>query len=160
MTDEVAALVLRDNYDQAQALTSSATQAASMAEVHERYVRSLEQAGVLNRELEFLPSIEAFEDRAAAGGGLTAPEFAILLSHTKVALSQALLASDLPDDPYLAGRARALLPEPPARALPRAAGAALAPARDHRDPDRERPRQPRRHDLPLPARRRDRRRTG
>ena len=103
MTDEVAALVLRDNYDQAQALTSSATQAASMAEVHERYVRSLEQAGVLNRELEFLPSIEAFEERAAAGGGLTAPEFAILLSHTKVALSQALLASDLPDDPYLAG---------------------------------------------------------
>ena len=103
MTDEVAALVLRDNYDQAQALTSSATQAASMAEVHERYVRSLEQAGVLNRELEFLPSIEAFEDRAAAGGGLTAPEFAILLSHTKVALSQALLASELPDDPYLAG---------------------------------------------------------
>ena len=103
MTDEVSALVLRDNYGQAQALTSSATQAASMAEVHERYVRSLEQAGVLNRELEFLPSIEAFEDRAAAGGGLTAPEFAILLSHTKVALSQALLASDLPDDPYLAG---------------------------------------------------------
>ena len=74
-----------------------------MAEVHERYVRSLEQAGVLNRELEFLPSIEVFEERAASGGGLTAPEFAILLSHTKVALSQALLASELPDDPYLAG---------------------------------------------------------
>ena len=74
-----------------------------MAEVHERYVRSLEQAGVLNRELEFLPSIEAFEERAASGGGLTAPEFAILLSHTKVALSQALVASKLPDDPYLAG---------------------------------------------------------
>ena len=103
MTDEVAALVLRDNYDQAQALTSSTAQAASMAEVHERYVRSLEHAGVLNRELEFLPSIEAFEERAASGGGLTAPEFAILLSHTKVALSQALLASELPDDPYLAG---------------------------------------------------------
>ena len=37
MTDEVATLVLRDNYGQAQALTSSVTQAASMAEVHERY---------------------------------------------------------------------------------------------------------------------------
>jgi glutamate dehydrogenase len=73
-----------------------------MAEVHERYVRSLEQAGVLSRDLEALPSIEAFEERARAGGGLTAPEFAILLSHTKIALSRALLASDLPDDPYLA----------------------------------------------------------
>ena len=83
-----------------------------MAEVHERYVRSLEQAGVLNRELEFLPSIEAFEDRAAAGGGLTAPEFAILLSHTKVALSQALVASDLPDDPYLAGELALYFPTP------------------------------------------------
>ncbi|HEU5143503.1 MAG TPA: NAD-glutamate dehydrogenase domain-containing protein, partial [Solirubrobacterales bacterium] len=110
MTDEVATLVLRDNYDQAQALTSSATQAASMAEVHERYVRSLEQTGVLNRELEFLPSIETFEERAAAGGGLTAPEFAILLSHTKVALSQALLASDLPDDPYLSTELAAYFP--------------------------------------------------
>src|SRR4029079_14616608 len=69
MTDEVAALVLRDNYGQAQALTRPTTQAASMAEVHERYVRSLEQAGLLNREIEFLPSIAAFEDRAAAGGG-------------------------------------------------------------------------------------------
>ena len=102
MTDEVATLVLRDNYDQAQAITSSVAQAASMAEVHERYVRSLEQAGVLSRDLEALPSIEAFEERARAGGGLTAPEFAILLSHTKIALSRALLASDLPDDPYLA----------------------------------------------------------
>ena len=102
MTTEVATLVLRDNYDQAQAITSSAAQAASMAEVHERYVRSLEQAGVLSRDLEALPSIEAFEERARAGGGLAAPEFAILLSHTKIALSRALLATDLPDDPYLA----------------------------------------------------------
>jgi glutamate dehydrogenase len=102
MTDEVGELVLRDNYDQAQAISSSVAQAGSMAEVHERYVRSLEQSGVLSRELEFLPSIEAFEERAAAGGGLTAPEFAILLSHTKIALSRALLGSDLPDDPHLA----------------------------------------------------------
>ena len=36
MTDEVAALVLRDNYDQAQALSTSLAQAASMAEGHER----------------------------------------------------------------------------------------------------------------------------
>jgi glutamate dehydrogenase len=110
MTDEVAELVLRDNYGQGQAITSSLAQAASMAEVHERYVRSLEHAGVLNRELEHLPSIEAFEERASKGGGLTAPEFAILLSHTKVSLSQALLASDVPDDPSLADELEAYFP--------------------------------------------------
>ncbi len=160
MTDEVSALVLRDNYDQAQALTSSATQAASMAEVHERYVRSLEQAGVLNRELEFLPSIEAFEDRAAAGrraDGARVRDPA--LAHEGRALAGAARVR-APRRSVPRGRARALLPDPPARAVPGAAGAALAPARDHRDADRERPRQPRRHDLPLPARRRDRRRTG
>ena len=44
-----------------------------------------------------MPSTE----RKAAGGGLTMPEFAILLSYTKIALSEELLASDLPEDPYL-----------------------------------------------------------
>ena len=52
MTEEVAALVLRDNYEQAQALSSSVAQAGSMAEVHERYIRNLEQTGVLSRELD------------------------------------------------------------------------------------------------------------
>ena len=72
-----------------------------MVDVHARYIRSLEQAGKLDRELEFLPNDEELAERQAAGGGLTAPEFAILLSYTKIALYEELLASDLPDDPYL-----------------------------------------------------------
>ena len=110
MADEVAALVLRDNYEQTQAISSSTAQAASMVEVHERYVRSLEQAGTLNRELECLPTEEGFDERQAAGGGLTAPEFATLLSHTKIALAQELLASDLPEDPYLSSELERYFP--------------------------------------------------
>jgi glutamate dehydrogenase len=110
MGDEVAALVLRDNYEQTQAIATSTAQAASMLEVHERYVRSLEQAGTLNRELECLPSDEGFDEREAAGGGLTAPEFATLLSHTKIALEQELLASDLPEDPYLSSELERYFP--------------------------------------------------
>ena len=49
----------------------------------------LEQAGVLNRELEFLPSDEVLAERKAAGRGLSTPEFAILLSYTKIALADA-----------------------------------------------------------------------
>jgi glutamate dehydrogenase len=101
MQDEVASLVLRDNYEQAQAISRSAALAGSMVEVHERYIRALEQSGVLNRELEFLPSEDVLGERKAAGLGLTTPEFAILLSYTKIALSGQLLASDLPEDPYL-----------------------------------------------------------
>ena len=110
MGDEVAALVLRDNYEQTQAISTSTAQAGAMVEVHERYVRSLEQAGTLNRELEFLPTVEGFDEREAAGGGLTAPEFATLLSHTKIALAQELLASDLPEDPYLSSELELYFP--------------------------------------------------
>jgi glutamate dehydrogenase len=100
MEADVARLVLRDNYEQAQVISISAAQAAPMVEVHERYIRMLEQSGVLNRELEYLPSDETIDDRDAAGFGLTTPELAILLSYTKIALSGELLASDLPEDPY------------------------------------------------------------
>ncbi len=102
MTDDVAALVLRDNYEQAQAISRSQVLAASMLEVHQRYIRALEQSGLLNRELEFLPGEETLAERRAGGAGLTTPEFAILLSYTKIALSRELLASDLPEDGYLA----------------------------------------------------------
>jgi glutamate dehydrogenase len=110
MGDEVSALVLRDNYEQTQAISTSTAQAASMIEVHERYVRSLEQSGTLNRELEFLPTDEGFDEREAAGGGLTPPEFATLLSHTKISLAQELLASDLPEDPYLSSELERYFP--------------------------------------------------
>ena len=110
MDDEVAALVLRDNYKQAQAIATSAAQAGSMVEVHERYIRSLEQSGALNRELEFLPDDEVLGERGAAGGGLATPEFAILLSYTKISLSEELLASELPEDPYFSSELERYFP--------------------------------------------------
>jgi glutamate dehydrogenase len=110
MQDEVAALVLRDNYEQAQAISRSAALAASMLEVHERLIRALEQSGVLNRALEALPSEELIDERKAAGRGLTTPEFAILLSYSKIALSQELLASNLPEDPYLSAELERYFP--------------------------------------------------
>ena len=110
MEDEVAALVLRDNYEQAQALSTAVAQAGSMAEVHERYLRALETAGELDRELEFLPDDETLAARRTAGGGLVAPEFAILLSYTKVGLTDALLRSDLPDEPFFAAELERYFP--------------------------------------------------
>ena len=110
MGDEVAELVLRDNYEQTQAISISTAQAASMVEVHVRSVRSLELAGTLNRELEFLPTEEGFSEREAEGRGLTPPEFATLLSHTKIALADELLASDLPEDPYLSSELERYFP--------------------------------------------------
>ena len=101
MTDEVADLVLRDNYHQNVVLGASVAQNTSMLHVHARYMKRLERDGLLNRELEFLPGGKALSERRAAGTGLTLPEFSVLLAYTKMGLADEVLESDLPDDPYL-----------------------------------------------------------
>jgi glutamate dehydrogenase len=104
MTDEVADLVLADNYGQNLALANAVYQSVSMAGVHEDWMERLESRGLLDRELEFLPSTEAMEIRRSNHKGLTSPELAVLLAYTKIVLEDEILASDLPDDPYLEGR--------------------------------------------------------
>jgi glutamate dehydrogenase len=69
--------------------------------VHARQMERLEQAGRLDRALEALPTAKGLQERHAAGQGLTTPELAVLLAHTKLELDRALVASDVPDDPYL-----------------------------------------------------------
>jgi glutamate dehydrogenase len=101
MTDEVATLVLRNNYLQTQALTVAETQAAGMFHVHVRLMREMEKAGSLDRAIEALPDDETIDERRTAGLGLTRPELAVLLAYVKIDLFEALLASDLPDDPAL-----------------------------------------------------------
>ncbi|GGD15402.1 NAD-glutamate dehydrogenase [Nocardioides daphniae] len=103
MTDEVGALVLRDNYEQNLALSNAVATAPEMLHVHEDWMRALTSQGVLNRELEGLPSSKEVKRRLEAGEGLTGPELAVLLSWTKIVLADELLASDIPDDPYLRG---------------------------------------------------------
>ncbi len=101
MTDEVATLVLRNNYLQTQALTVAEAQAAGMFHVHVRLMREMEKAGALDRTIEALPNDETIDERRTASLGLTRPELAVLLAYVKIELFQALLASDLPDDPAL-----------------------------------------------------------
>jgi glutamate dehydrogenase len=100
MTDEVSSLVLRDNYEQNLALANAAANAGSLLHVHEDWMRTLEREGVLNRELEGLPTSRAVRRRAERGEGLTVPELSVLLAWTKIVLAEKLVGSDLPDDPY------------------------------------------------------------
>jgi glutamate dehydrogenase len=100
-TDEVARLVLRNNYGQNVALASAEAQAPSLLHVHARYIRRLVRSGRLNRALEGLPTERQITERRQAGAGLSQPEFSVLLAYTKITLADELLASDLPEDPYL-----------------------------------------------------------
>ncbi|MEQ8842217.1 MAG: NAD-glutamate dehydrogenase [Acidimicrobiales bacterium] len=99
MTGEVTMLVLADNYSQTQALSTARSQAAGMVDVHARYLSWLEGQGLIDRALEGLPDAETMGERMVSGEGLTTPELAVILAYTKNVLSDALLASDVPDDP-------------------------------------------------------------
>src|SRR5579863_5285064 len=101
MTDDVAALVLRHNYRQNMALAASRAQAPSLLHVHARYLRKLVRDKRIDPEQDVLPSDREIAERRSAGGGLTTPEFALLLAQTKISADDEVLASDVPDDPYL-----------------------------------------------------------
>lgn len=101
MTPEVAQLVLRNNY--LQSLAISLTERLGLANREElgRLMSALEATGQLNRKVETLPDNAEFSERYATGKPLTRPEIGVLLSYAKLTLFDALVASPLPDEPYL-----------------------------------------------------------
>ncbi|HZV23402.1 MAG TPA: NAD-glutamate dehydrogenase domain-containing protein, partial [Luteimonas sp.] len=101
MTDEVGQLVLTDNYRQNQAISLMERMALTRMGSKVHFMRTLEAQGLLDRQIEFLPSDAEIAARKARGQGLTRPELAVLLSYSKIVLFQQLLHSDVPEDPYL-----------------------------------------------------------
>jgi glutamate dehydrogenase len=101
MTDEVGELVLNDNYRQNQAISLMESMSASRIGSFGHFMRVLEQQGLLDRAIEFLPTDAELAERKARGQGLTRPELSILLSYDKIVIFNQLLDSDVPEDPYL-----------------------------------------------------------
>ncbi|MGH3683184.1 MAG: NAD-glutamate dehydrogenase domain-containing protein, partial [Natronosporangium sp.] len=119
MTGEVAAQVLRDNYDQAWALGRAKAQSVPLLPVHRRMLSELERTGGLDRSLVALPTDADLAERAAAGhGGLTTPEFAVLLAYVKNTLKEEIVGSDLPDDGWTREVLADYFPAPLARRCP------------------------------------------
>jgi glutamate dehydrogenase len=112
MTDEVAALVLRNNYLQSQALSVLEQRAPERLTEYQSLVRALERGGHLNRVIEYLPGDEEFAERRKQRLGLTRPELAVVMAYSKIWLSNHLLDSDLPDDRYFANEVQRYFPAP------------------------------------------------
>ncbi len=112
MTDEVAALVLNDNYRQNQTLSLMQRMAQSRLGSKMHFMRTLEEAGQLDRQIEDLPSDAELLERKSRGEGLTRPELCVLLSYAKLVAYPELLASDVPEDPYLSKELERYFPEP------------------------------------------------
>jgi len=102
MTDDVGALVLTNNFRQAQALSIAERQVRFRASEYQRFIVRMESDGRLDRALEGVPSDEEITERIAAGKSLTRPELAVLLSYAKTHLKQHLLTASVHLDPVVA----------------------------------------------------------
>jgi len=102
MTEDISCLVLENNYRQVQAISLEQSRAVDAMAENRRFINALESEGRLHRALEFIPEEEVLSERQVAGVGLTRPELAVLVSYSKAELKERLVASSVPDDPYLA----------------------------------------------------------
>jgi len=112
MTDEVGELVLWDNYRQNQAITVMEHQSVKRLGSMAHFIRTLEAEGLLDRQVENLPTDAELTERKTRNQGLTRPELSVLLSYDKIKLFQQLLDSDVPEDPYLSRELVRYFPEP------------------------------------------------
>ena len=112
MTADVATLVLRDNTFQTQSLSIARRMGVRLLDAQTRFMRTLEKTGRLNRAIEFLPDDETLDARRTRGEGLTTPEAAVLLAYAKLWLYDELLASALPDNPWIATALERYFPAP------------------------------------------------
>jgi glutamate dehydrogenase len=101
MTDEVAGLVLRNNYLQTLALSLTQRRGLDDLGFQQRLMQTLEARDLLNRAVELLPDDVTLAERRRRSQPLTRPELAVLLAYAKLTLYSDLLDSTVPDDPYL-----------------------------------------------------------
>jgi glutamate dehydrogenase len=102
MTDDVAALVLTNNFRQAQALSIAQRHAKERLTEYQRFMSRMETDQHLDRVLEGLPTDDLLVERASRGLTLTRPELAVLLSYAKTHLKERLIPSSIHDDPVIA----------------------------------------------------------
>lgn len=101
MTDDVANLVLKNNYRQARAISYAVSQSKETLELYRQFMDWYEKHDKLPRALEYLPTNEVLNERKANMTGLTRPELAVMMAYSKIILKGELLSGDLPDDPAL-----------------------------------------------------------
>ncbi len=100
MTEEVAHLVLEDNRLQTQAISIAKSQGASSLGDQAQFLSSLEKSGLLNREIEFLPSKKEIMKRQVDKVGLTRPELCVMLAYAKIDIYNHIVTSSLVKDKY------------------------------------------------------------
>ncbi|MEZ5558926.1 MAG: NAD-glutamate dehydrogenase [Pseudomonadales bacterium] len=101
MTDEVAELVLTNNFRQAQVLSLSERQAQEHPVEFQRFIALMETCESLDRALEGLPNDEALAERTSRGGALVRPELAVLMAFAKTHIKNVLNRTGISADPEI-----------------------------------------------------------
>lgn len=101
LTEDLAAAVVHDNLVQSAALSFAVAEQTERGDEYVNLISALEKDGRLDRVVDGLPDDEMLQARRRTGQGLTAPELAVALAHTKIALFDDVVASKVPDDPAL-----------------------------------------------------------
>lgn len=101
MTSQIEELVLRDNYEQNQAITVAQKTPVLNIENFAQLIKDLEQEMLLDRRVEFLPEVAELSRRAIAKEKITRSELAVLLSYSKMSVKKELMDSDIAEDEYL-----------------------------------------------------------
>ena len=111
MTSSVSDLVLQNNYRQTQAISIAHRESLQRMEEYRRLINAMENAGKLDRALEFIPDDDQITERKSAGERLTRAELSVLISYVKGDLKEVLIDSDFPDDSSLMGEIDAVFPD-------------------------------------------------
>jgi len=107
---EVVGEILDDSERQTLALSVAEAYGVTVLDRHDQVIRNLEQHGLV-RAREHLPEPEEIERRREAGHGLTRPEIAVVLAHSKNLVHELLLGGDVPDDPGVSSTLAGYFPE-------------------------------------------------
>jgi glutamate dehydrogenase len=111
MSDEVASLVIRQNYQQSAQLSFSESTAFTRLNEDKHLIQKLVREGRLNPELEFMPQEEVLTERFQKSEGLCRPEMSVLLAYSKNKLYEELVQSELARDSYLQMQLREYFPK-------------------------------------------------
>ncbi len=118
LTDEVGRKVLEHNYDQTLALTLQQAEGVAALDGQQRFMQALSARGKLDRKVEGLPNDARVKEMMAGGVPLSRPELAVLTAYAKLELSDDIVASAAPEDPFFEETLVRYFPEPLARFEP------------------------------------------
>ena len=121
MTDEVAGLVLRNNYLQTLALSLAERRGMEDFGFLQRLMQTLEARGLLDRAVEYLPDDMQLAERRRRSQPFTRPELSVLLAYAKLDALRRPARIRGAGRSLSRPRARPLFPEGDRRALSRRA---------------------------------------